>query len=241
MNERALKTLEYDKIIEQLKKYAGSEMGRALCGKLVPQTDLEEIKKMQQETRDALLRIYQKGSLSFNGVPDIRGALKLLEVGSSLLAGELLKLSSVLTATLRVKNYGGKVTEEQPEDSLSERFSMLEPLSVLNNEIMRCILSEEEIADDASPGLKSVRRSMKITADKIREQLNSIVSSQETKGMLQDSLVTMRNGRYCLPVKQEYKGQFNGLIHDQSAKGSTVFMEPLSEVIYFTGYYKWNM
>ena len=230
MNERALKTLEYDKIIEQLKKYAGSEMGRSLCGKLVPQTDLEVIKQMQQETRDALLRIYQKGSLSFNGVPDIRGALKLLEVGSSLLAGELLKLSSVLTATLRVKNYGGKVTEEQPEDSLSERFSMLEPLSVLNNEIMRCILSEEEIADDASPGLKSVRRSMKITADKIRDQLSSIVSSQETKGMLQDSLVTMRNGRYCLPVKQEYKGQFNGLIHDQSAKGSTVFMEPAAVV-----------
>lgn len=230
MNERALKTLEYDKIIEQLKKYAGSEMGRSLCGKLVPQTDLEIIKTMQQETRDALLRIYQKGSLSFNGVPDIRGALKLLEVGSSLLAGELLKLSSVLTATLRVKNYGGKTSEEQPEDSLSERFSMLEPLSVLNNEIMRCILSEEEIADDASPGLKSVRRAMKVTSDKIRDQLNSIVSSQETKGMLQDSLVTMRNGRYCLPVKQEYKGQFNGLIHDQSSKGSTVFMEPAAVV-----------
>lgn len=230
MNERALKTLEYDKIIEQLKKYAGSEMGRGLCGKLVPQTDLEIIKTMQQETRDALLRIYQKGSLSFNGVPDIRGALKLLEVGSSLLAGELLKVSSVLTATLRVKNYGGKTSEEQPEDTLSERFSMLEPLSVLNNEIMRCILSEEEIADDASPGLKSVRRAMKITSDKIRDQLNSIVSSQETKGMLQDSLVTMRNGRYCLPVKQEYKGQFNGLIHDQSSKGSTVFMEPAAVV-----------
>lgn len=230
MNERALKTLEYDKIIEQLKKYAGSEMGRSLCDKLVPQTDLETIKHMQQETRDALLRIYQKGSLSFNGVPDIRGALKLLEVGSSLLTGELLKLSSVLTATLRVKNYGGKTSEEQPEDSLSERFSMLEPLSVLNNEIMRCILSEEEIADDASPGLKSVRRAMKVTSDKIRDQLNSIVSSQETKGMLQDSLVTMRNGRYCLPVKQEYKGQFNGLIHDQSSKGSTVFMEPAAVV-----------
>ena len=226
MNERALKTLEYDKIIEQLKRHAGSEMGKALCGQLKPQTNINVIQTMQQETKDALQRIYQKGSLSFNGVPDIRGALKLLEVGSSLLAGELLKISSVLTATLRVKNYGGKVSEEQPEDSLSERFSMLEPLSVLNNEIMRCILSEEEIADDASPGLKSVRRSMKITSDKIRDQLNSIVNSQDTKVMLQDNLVTMRNGRYCLPVKQEYKGQFNGLIHDPSAKGSTIFMEP---------------
>ncbi len=226
MNERALKTLEFDKIIEQLKRYAGSEMGKTLCAQLKPQTDINVIQTMQQETRDALQRIYQKGSLSFNGVPEIRGALKLLEVGSALLAGELLKISSVLTATLRVKNYGGKISEEQKEDSLSERFSMLEPLSVLNNEIMRCILSEEEIADDASPGLKSVRRAMKITSDKIRDQLNSIVNSQETKGMLQDNLVTMRNGRYCLPVKQEYKGQFNGLIHDQSAKGSTIFMEP---------------
>ena len=226
MNERALKTLEYDKIIEQLKRHAGSEMGKALCGQLKPQTDINVIQAMQQETRDALQRIYQKGSLSFNGVPDIRCALKLLEVGSALLAGELLKISSVLTATLRVKNYGGKISEEQKEDCLSERFSMLEPLSVLNNEIMRCILSEEEIADDASPGLKSVRRAMKITSDKIRDQLNSIVNSQDTKVMLQDNLVTMRNGRYCLPVKQEYKGQFNGLIHDQSAKGSTIFMEP---------------
>lgn len=230
MNERALKTLEYDKIIEQLKKYAGSELGKGLCAALKPQTDLDVIKSMQEETKDALSRIYQKGSLSFNGVPDIRGAIKLLEVGSSLLAGELLKISSVLTATLRVKNYGGRVSEEQGEDSLSERFSLLEPLSALNNEIMRCILSEEEIADDASPGLKSVRRQMKITNDKIRDQLNSIVNSQDSKTMLQDNIITMRNGRYCLPVKQEYKGQFAGLIHDQSAKGSTIFMEPASVV-----------
>lgn len=230
MKERTLKTLEYDKIIEQLKKYAGSELGRELCAGLKPVTDLEIIRKMQGETRDALSRIYQKGSLSFHGVPDIRGAIKLLEVGSSLLAGELLKISSVLTATLRVKNYGGKTGEEQQEDSLSERFSLLEPLSALNNEILRCILSEEEIADDASPGLKSVRRQMKLTNDKIREQLNSIVNAQDSKIMLQDSLITMRNGRYCLPVKQEYKGQFQGLIHDQSAKGSTVFMEPAAVV-----------
>lgn len=230
MNERALKTLEYDKIIEQLKKYAGSELGKDLCAKLKPQTDIEVIKKLQGETRDALSRVYQKGSLSFNGVPDIRGAVKLLEVGSSLLAGELLKISSVLTATLRVKNYGGRTSETQPEDSLTERFTLLEPLSVLNNEILRCILSEEEIADDASAGLKTVRRQMKMTNDKIRDQLNSIVNSQESKTMLQDNIITMRNGRFCLPVKQEYRGQFNGLIHDQSAKGSTIFMEPASVV-----------
>ena len=185
---------------------------------------------MQEETRDALARIYKKGSLSFYGLPDIRGALKLLEVGSSLLAVELLKISSVLTATQRVKSYGGKISEEQEADSLSERFELLEPLQTLNNEIQRCILSEEEIADDASPGLKSVRRQMKIINDKIRDQLNTIVNSQDSKTMLQDSIITMRNGRYCLPVKQEYKGQFAGLIHDQSSKGSTIFMEPASVV-----------
>ncbi len=230
MDERACKVLEYDKVIEMLKRYAGSELGRARCAELKPQTDVKEIHRMQEETRDALARIYKKGSLSFYGLPDIRGALKLLEVGSSLLAVELLKISSVLTATQRVKSYGGKISEEQEADSLSERFELLEPLQTLNNEIQRCILSEEEIADDASPGLKSVRRQMKIINDKIRDQLNTIVNSQDSKTMLQDSIITMRNGRYCLPVKQEYKGQFAGLIHDQSSKGSTIFMEPASVV-----------
>ncbi len=230
MDERACKVLEYDKVIEMLKRYAGSELGRARCADLKPQTDVKEIHRMQEETRDALARIYKKGSLSFYGLPDIRGALKLLEVGSSLLAVELLKISSVLTATQRVKSYGGKISEEQEADSLSERFELLEPLQTLNNEIQRCILSEEEIADDASPGLKSVRRQMKIINDKIRDQLNTIVNSQDSKTMLQDSIITMRNGRYCLPVKQEYKGQFAGLIHDQSSKGSTIFMEPASVV-----------
>ena len=230
MNEKALRTLEYDKIIERLKQQAGSETGRQLCAALLPKTDLEEITQMQRETSDALKRIFQKGSLSFNGVPDIRGAIKLLEVGSTLLAGELLKISSVLTATLRVKNYGGKTEEDEEGDCLSERFSLLEPLSPLNNEIMRCILSEEEIADDASPTLKSIRKQIKQTNDKIKDQLNSIVNSQENKLLLQDNIITMRNGRYCLPVKQEYKGQFSGMIHDQSAKGSTIFMEPMAVV-----------
>ncbi|MCR5154637.1 MAG: endonuclease MutS2, partial [Lachnospiraceae bacterium] len=157
MNDRALKTLEYYKIIEMLKNQAGSELGRNLCAKLKPMSDLEKIKTAQAETRDALSRIYKKGSLSFNGVPDIRGAIKLLEVGSSLLASELLKISSVLTATLRVKSYG-TTGEDTGEDSLAERFNLLAPLSPLNNEIQRCIISEEEIADDASPGLKAVRR-----------------------------------------------------------------------------------
>jgi len=229
INEKALRTLEYGKIIERLQHYAGSEPGRRLCAELKPQTEISKIEELQRETTDALKRVFKKGSLSFNGLPDIGGTLKLLEVGSSLLAGELLKISSVLTATQRVKQYG-TTGEEEVTDCLTERFSLLEPLVTLNNEIQRCIISEEEIADDASAGLKQVRRQMRITNDKIREQLASIVNSQDNQMMFQDALVTMRNGRYCLPVKQEYQGKFSGMIHDRSSKGSTVFMEPMAVV-----------
>lgn len=230
MNERALNTLEYNKIITMLANYAGSALGRKKCEELLPMTELEDIRKAQSETRDALQRIYKKGGLSFNGVPDIRGDIKLLEVGSSLLAGELLKISSVLTATLRVRSFGYSGAENEEKDSLSERFEMLEPVSVLNNEIQRIIISEEEIADDASPELRRIRRKMEITNEKIREQLNKIVNSKDTQGQLQDNLITMRNGRYCLPVKSEYKSSFDGMIHDQSSKGSTVFIEPAAVV-----------
>lgn len=229
VNEKALRTLEYNKIIERLLQFAGSEPGKKLCAELKPQTELSEILSLQRETSDALARIFQKGGLSFHGLPDIAGTIKLLEVGSSLLAVELLKISSVLTATLRVKQYGTG-GQEETADSLSERFSLLEPLVALNNEIQRCILSEEEIADDASAGLKQVRRQMRIVNDKIREQLSAIVNAQDNKLMLQDALVTMRNGRYCLPVKQEYQSKFSGMIHDRSSKGSTVFMEPMAIV-----------
>ena len=229
MNERALKTLEYNKIIDRLAALAGSALGREKCEKLLPSSDLEEIRRMQQETSDALARIYQKGSLSFSGIPDIRASIMRLKIGGTLGPQELLRISSLLTAALRAKNYGTH-KEDAPPDSLSERFSMLEPLSGVNNEIRRCILSEEEIADDASAALKSIRRAIRAANDKIRDELNSIVNSQQNRAMLQDSIVTMRNGRYCLPVKSEYKNQFSGMIHDQSATGSTLFIEPMAVV-----------
>lgn len=229
MNDKVLKTLEFNKIIERLAGYAGSAMGREKCEALVPVSDRGKVEELQQETADALSRLYKKGTLSFSGLPDIGASIKRLEIGSTLGAGELMKLSSVLTATLRVKSYGCSGGDEI-QDSLSERFSLLEPLSVLNNEIMRCIISEEEIADDASPGLKSVRRQIKAANDKIREQLAKLITDSGTKLMLQDAIVTMRNGRYCLPVKQEYKNSFGGMLHDQSATGSTAFIEPASVV-----------
>ena len=229
MNERALKTLEYFKIIDRLTGLAGSEPGKDKCRQLRPVSDIEEITRLQQETQDALTRIYAKGSLSFSGIHDIRASIRRLEISSCMGAGELMHISSVLTATQHVQNYGIGA-DDAPRDSLSERFELLEPLNIVNKEILRCIISEDEIADDASAGLRSVRRQIKATNDKIRDQLNSIVNSKDTQMVLQDNLITMRDGRYCLPVKSEYKNQFAGMIHDQSASGSTTFIEPMAVV-----------
>lgn len=229
MNEKALRTLEYNKIIDQLVEYAGSPMGKDLCKNLVPSTDLEEIQRTQRQTSDALSRIYQRGSVSFTGVQDVRGSLKRLEIGGTIGPIELLRIAKLLETTSRVKSYGHREDPEKEPDSLAEMFEMLQPLSMLSNEINRCILSEEEISDDASPGLLKVRRSMKQTNDRIRSQLASLVNGS-SRTYLQDAVITMRNGRYCVPVKAEYKGQVPGMIHDQSSTGSTLFIEPMAIV-----------
>jgi DNA mismatch repair protein MutS2 len=231
MNEKALKTLEYNKIIDRLCEHAHTLRGKELCAGLLPSSDLELITKLQKQTSDALSRLLRKGSVSFGGIHDIRASLTRLKLGSSLNATELLHISSNLDATLRIKAYGGytgKDGDQQAEDSLTELFAGLEPLSILNNEIKRCIISEEEIADDASPALKSVRRSIRVVNDKLHSELGSILNS--SRNMLQDNIITMRNGRYCLPVKAEYKSQFHGMMHDQSSTGSTLFIEPMAIV-----------
>ena len=226
MNQKVLKTLEYHKIIEKLTEYAASEPGKRLCRELEPSSDFEEIVQAQAETADAVARVRQKGSVSFAGISDIGGSLKRLEIGSSLSIHELLAVSSLLTCPARAKNYGRRQESELPDDSLDEMFRSLEPLTNVNNEITRCIISEEEVADDASPGLRHVRRQMKITGDRVHTQLNAILNSSRT--MLQDPVITMRDGRYCLPVKAEYKSSFQGMVHDQSATGSTLFIEPMA-------------
>ncbi len=226
MNQKVLKTLEYHKIIEKLTEYAASEPGKRLCRELEPSSDFEEIVQAQAETADAVARVRQKGSVSFAGISDIGGSLKRLEIGSSLSIHELLAVSSLLTCAARAKNYGRRQESELPDDSLDEMFRSLEPLTNVNNEITRCIISEEEVADDASPGLRHVRRQMKITGDRVHTQLNAILNSSRT--MLQDPVITMRDGRYCLPVKAEYKSSFQGMVHDQSATGSTLFIEPMA-------------
>ncbi len=229
MNEKVLRTLEYTKIIDLLVQKADSDPGRTLCLSLVPGTDPEEIALAQANTRDGLTRLFQKGSTSFGGNKDIGFSLRTLEIGSTLSIQELLKIAGLLDNVNRIKTYGKKAKEDAPKDSLDEYFENLSPLTGLSNEINRCILSEEEIADDASPRLKSIRRNMQITNEKIHNQLNSMVTGS-CRTYLQDAVITMRNNRYCIPVKAEYKGQVTGMVHDQSSTGSTFFIEPAAVV-----------
>lgn len=233
MNPKTYKTLEYTKIIERLTDLASSPLGREMCERLEPSIDIDEIKHLQKQTSDALSRLWKKGAVSFSGTRDIRGSLKRLEIGSTLSAREILDISSVLNVALRIKPLA-KITDkedsEEYEDSLAEFFTSIEPLSPVNNELKRCIIAEDEIADDASATLSSIRRSIKSTNDKIHNLINSMVNSQTVRTYLQDNVVTMRNGRYCLPVKAEYKSSMPGMIHDQSATGSTIFVEPMGVV-----------
>ena len=230
MNEKVLKTLEYNKIIDLLTEYATSESGRELCRKLKPMTDLEAIEDAQAKTRDALSRIFKKGSLSFSGLHNIGASLKRLEIGGTLGIEELLRIASLLEVAKRAKSYSRSDREDTKADSLDELFDKVEPLTPLLDEIRRCIISEDEIADDASSTLKNIRRSMKNINDKIRNQMNTMLNNTDTRNLLQDAVVTMRNGRYCLPVKAEAKGQVPGMIHDQSSTGSTIFIEPMAVV-----------
>ena len=229
MNEKALKTLEYTKIITQLVEFAGSVPGKELCRNLLPSSDLGEIQLMQKETSDALSRIYQKGSISFSGVTDVRGSLKRLEIGSILSIEELLRICKLLEACNRVKTFSRRENADEAPDSLDGLFEELQPLTLLSSEIRRCIVSEEEISDDATPALRQIRRSIKLTNDKVHSQLTSMVNGS-MRTYLQDAVITMRNGRYCIPVKSEHRGQVSGMIHDQSSTGSTIFVEPMAVV-----------
>lgn len=229
MNSKVLRVLEYHKIIDQLTEKASSEPGKRLTAALVPMTDLEEIRTAQTQTADALGRLFAKGSTSFGSNKDLGMSLKSLEVGSVLSITELLRIASFLENVNRIKAYGRRERDDIPGDSLDIYFDSLEPLTPLANEINRCILSEEEIADDASPALKRIRRSMVITNDRIHSQLSSMINGS-LRTYLQDAVVTMRGNRYCIPVKSEYKGQVPGMVHDQSSTGSTFFIEPAAVV-----------
>ena len=229
MNTKVLTTLEYNKIIDLLTEKADSEPGKKLCRDLVPSTDLSAIRTAQRETKDALARLFRIGSTSFGSNRDLGFSIRSLEIGSSLSMSELLKLASFLDNVSRIKTYGKKEREDLPNDSLDAYFEGLTPMTQLANEINRCILSEEEMADDASPKLKSIRRSKLSTNEKIHSQLTSMVNGAY-RIFLQDAVITMRDNRYCIPVKAEYKSQVSGMVHDQSSTGSTFFIEPAAVV-----------
>lgn len=225
MNSKALRILEYHKIINLLVDKASSAPGKELCQKLVPMTNLSEIEEAQQQTADAFTRLVKGGRIHFSGNKDITFSIKSLEIGSSLSASELLKIAGSLACATRAKAFARSERDEEITDSLQAYFANLEPLTPLQNEINRCIISEEEMADDASPTLKHIRRSINLTNEKIHSQLTNMVNGSY-RTYLQDAVITMRNNRYCIPVKAEHKGNVPGMIHDQSATGSTLFIEP---------------
>lgn len=225
MNNKSLSTLEYNKIISRLVSFACSDGAKQVLHKLEPMTDIDKINTALDYTNDALTRVYQKGSVDFSRIKDIRGSIARLKVGSSLNALELLNISMLLECAARIKGY-----YEQRADSIQPLIDMLDPVTLLNNAIKKCIISEDEISDDASANLRSIRRQKNIAADRIHTELNKILNSPSTRTYLQDYVITTRQGRFCLPVKAEYKSLMTGMVHDQSSTGSTVFIEPAAVV-----------
>lgn len=230
MNQKVLRTLEYNKIVERLAEYAFGADTKERCLSLLPSTSLSEITNAQQQTKDAMNRSLKKGRLDCSGIKPLSSAIRRVEIGGTMNIEELLGLCKLLETARRVKAYGRKEREDIPSDSLSEFFDGLEPLSPLCDEIRRCIISVDEISDDASSNLKSIRRSIRSTGDRIHVQLNQMLNNQNVSNCLQDFVITMRNGRYCLPVKAEAKSQITGMVHDQSSSGSTLFIEPMAVV-----------
>lgn len=225
MNNKSLSTLEYNKIISRLVSFACSDGAKQILHKLEPMTDIDKINTALDYTNDALTRVYQKGSVDFSRIKDIRGSIARLKVGSSLNALELLNISMLLACAAHIKGY-----YEQRADSIQPLIDMLDPVTLLNNAIKKCIISEDEISDDASANLRSIRRQKNIAADRIHTELNKILNSPSTRTYLQDYVITTRQGRFCLPVKAEYKSLMPGMVHDQSSTGSTVFIEPAAVV-----------
>lgn len=225
MNNKSLSTLEYNKIISRLVSFACSDGAKQILHKLEPMTDIDKINTALDYTNDALTRVYQKGSVDFSRIKDIRGSIARLKVGSSLNALKLLNISMLLECAAHIKGY-----YEQRADSIQPLIDMLDPVTLLNNAIKKCIISEDEISDDASANLRSIRRQKNIAADRIHTELNKILNSPSTRTYLQDYVITTRQGRFCLPVKAEYKSLMPGMVHDQSSTGSTVFIEPAAVV-----------
>ncbi len=230
MNTKVLYTMEYNKIIDKLKNFAISEMGKKLTEELVPSSNIDDIILWQKETSEAVSMILKKGSLPLGGLKNISACLKRVSVGGVLSIQELFYICDFLYVSRKVKNYAKNESKNDIFEILEPQFELIETISELERDISRCIISDTEVSDDASGALKDIRRNIKSSNDRIKEQLNGIIHSQTYKNMLQDPVITIRNERYCVPVKHEYRNSFSGMVHDQSATGATVFMEPMSVV-----------
>ena len=225
--EKAVKTLEYDKILSRLAACCSVEAGREKILTLRPEGDVERVKRLQKETASARRISAIKGTPSLSAHPSIPGIVERATKGALLNPMELLRVAALLHAVDAAKKYGEALTDE--DAVLGEIFRRLLPERGLEHEITRCILSEDSIADDASPALYSIRRKMSACSSKIRESLQHYISGAYGT-YLQENIITFRNSRYVIPVKSEYKNEIKGLIHDTSASGATVFIEPLSVV-----------
>ena len=232
MNEKTLKVLEYYKIVEMLKEKAESQLGREKIKKINPLTEIAEIQKMQEETEEALELIIRKGNPPLYGIYDISHELKMVDIGGVLSPGSLLKVSDSLRVSRSLKKYMKEIKRED-EDKYPIIKGLIDDLRVFNNieeEINNAIINENEISDNASPKLRSIRRQIIGKNQSIKDKLNSITSSARYKKFLQDSIVTVREGRYVVPIKQENKAYFPGIVHDQSSSGATLFVEPMAVV-----------
>ena len=229
MNQKTLAKLEFDKIISRLEEEAGSFRGRQLCRRLRPMTDLAKIDTYQEQTAAAFTRIVRKGRISFSDAAPVEESMKRLEIGGALGISELLRICRLLANAARAKAYGRHDTQEDASDCLDVFFDQIDPLPSLTCEIERCIISEDEVSDDASPALRHIRRSIGSINDRIHSTLSGLVNGS-LRTYLQDAIITMRGDRYCIPVKAEYRSQVQGLIHDQSSTGSTLFIEPMAVV-----------
>ncbi len=230
MNAKALKILEFIKIRQQLQSQARTFGGQRLAESLEPYDTIERVEHHQQQTAEALQLSMQFGSLRITVMHDLSNALKRLAIGGNLSMVELLHIGDVLSTVSKIKSYQGHAGGSLEAMSIRYLFEGLDPVQPLQREISRCIISEEEMSDNASPGLRNIRREIQNTHGRIRSQLNKIINSSTHKTMLQDPIVTMRNDRFCVPVKAEYRSRFPGMIHDQSSTGSTLFIEPMAVV-----------
>ena len=232
MNERTLKVLEYYKIIDKLKDKTESHLGRNMVENLRPSTDIEEVEYMQKETSEAVALLIKRGEPPLYGIKDLMVEIKRVEMGGSLSPGSLLKVSDSLRVSRNLKNYIKKTREDKDSNYpiLEGLIDSLRIFKRIEDSINNAIISEEEISDNASANLKNIRRQINVKNESIRNKLNSIVNSSTHKKYLQDAIVTIRDGRYVVPIKQEYRVKFPGLVHDQSSSGATLFIEPMPVV-----------